>query len=153
MLCRVLLSDADEKTGHRLILLVELVEHQPQLFAVLGHVVCLSTHQKVTALTDLIDILCDQLGHLSRAACSECFLVHILAGIYFSGEWRVGRGERFALRLRVGIDAEEDAIVGESDIGGCCLGVELDGVMLRGVGYGIGFLTDVRDTVINGRGG
>ena len=38
-------------------------------------------------------------------------------------------------------------------IGGNSLGIELDSVMLRGVGNGIGFLTDARDTEADGWGG
>ena len=82
-----------KQTGECTILQIQLVEHQPQLFTILRHVVSLSADKQVTAITNLIDVLSRKFCHFGRTTCSKYLLTHKLTGID-----ACGTGCRYELR-------------------------------------------------------
>ena len=108
-----------------MVLHLQLVEHQSQLFAVLRHIVGLTADEQIAALADLIDVLSREFGHLGGAACCEDLLTHKLTGIH---RCRLGsrlEGWGILSGFRRGIDGQQDTVVREGDVRGDTLGVKL----------------------------
>ena len=151
VLGRILADITRKKRGQHTVLQVELMKHQPQLIAVLRHIVGLTTYQQVPALTDLVDILCRQFGHLCRTASRKNLLAHETTGIGQGLTRSSHKALHRGILHRIGINGQEHSIVRETYIGGYGLGIELHGVALSRIGYGHWILLDADYAVGNRR--
>ena len=96
-------------------LLVELVEHELELCAILGRVVGLATDEGVLAVAYVVDFLCAEFRHLRGAAGSQYLLRHVAT-------WILGCRSLFGLGqvgqeglLCIAIDAQQDTVAAKSD--------------------------------------
>ena len=152
MLGGVANGGAQEERCERLVLLLQLTQHELHLSAVLRHEVSLSLDQQRTVLADVVDLVCRELSHLCRAATRQDLLAHVLTRVdpCRAGRWCEG-GRLVHVGSIVHVDAQQAAIVGEGDTRGDGAGVELHGIDLRSVGHGHRRLLDVHHTIAGGR--
>ena len=121
---------------------VKLFEHELELFAVLGRVVCFASDEGVLAVADVVYLLCTELGHLCCAASGKYFLCHVRAWILRCGS--SGRLRQVGEEGLIGIavDAQQDAIAAKANEWSNGLALELDAVGLGWVGLAEGLKRD-----------
>ena len=129
---------AREHFRHSRFLLVQIVKHQLELGAVLGHIVCFAAQEGILAFADAVYFLSHQLGHLGTGVGHQYFFRQKTAWVNAAfGGFGFGRlGSRLTAERNV--DGADNSVFGKLHKG--CYGLvfhlhEIDVVLIRYTGY------------------
>ena len=150
ILSRILLGDTGKHAHIGIFRHLQLLEHQAQLLSILGHKLGFTAGEHGAAVTDGINLLCHQLGHLGGASRLHNLLGE--QGARINPRLLLGRSEGHSggLRLHLGIDSQQCAVFGELQIAGSPLAIEFQAVTLGSISHPLGLYIDRYEAIGHG---